>query len=152
MLSEGFVGSASPPVPGDRPTYGYGSTYRPDGSPVRQGDKITPEAARVLLKRDVANTYEAGVKRCAGDIPMHQYEFDFLVDVAYNMGVRTACASSMVTLFRAGEYAQGCDYILKYDKLLGVHCADPANAGVQGCKGIMARRERQRRMCQGELQ
>ena len=50
-LDEGFSGKASPPVKGDKPTYGFGSTMRPDGSPVRSGDTITPPAAIQLSLR-----------------------------------------------------------------------------------------------------
>ena len=42
---EGFRDKAYIPVPGDRPTVGFGSTYNLDGTPVKMGDTATPQKA-----------------------------------------------------------------------------------------------------------
>lgn len=49
---EGFSAQAYPdPLTGGEPwTYGFGSTKKADGSPVKQGDFIEKEAARILLR------------------------------------------------------------------------------------------------------
>ena len=44
-LSEGYTDKAVIPVPGDRPTKGFGATFNPDGSAVRLGDTTTPPRA-----------------------------------------------------------------------------------------------------------
>lgn len=151
MNSEWFVGTAAIPVPEDRPTYGYGETIRPDGKPVQIGDKIDKPTARARLEYRVENDYAAGIRKCAGDVPMHQYEFDALGDMAYNMGVPTVCKASIVRLFREGKYREGCDTIFTFDKLNGKHCRDPLNLKtVPGCRGIMNRRQKQFDMCIGK--
>lgn len=49
---EGYVGQAYPdPLTGGDPwTYGYGSTKKADGSPVKCGDYIEKEPAKVLVR------------------------------------------------------------------------------------------------------
>ena len=56
LAHEGFTGHAVIPVQGDRPTVGFGSTFREDGRPVQLGDTITPQKA-------VARTH-APTSRC----------------------------------------------------------------------------------------
>ena len=53
VAQEGYTDKAVVPVKGDRPTVGYGSTFRDDGSPVQMGDTITPIQA---LKRSHAHS------------------------------------------------------------------------------------------------
>lgn len=147
---EGFSPVAVQPVPGDRWTYGHGETFRPDGSPVKQGDTITRERADTLLRKRVNDQYEAGVNRCAGDILMTQYEKDVLIEIAYQNGVAGVCSYSIIRKFRAGQYEEGCKSILTIDKLKGRHCSRPENRyRKDGCNGLMNRRERQYRSCMG---
>ncbi len=40
---EGFKDTAYKPLPTDRWTYGYGSTFKLDGSPVQEDNFISPE-------------------------------------------------------------------------------------------------------------
>lgn len=42
---EGYQETAYIPVQGDRPTVAFGNTFNPDGSPVKLGDKVTPQKA-----------------------------------------------------------------------------------------------------------
>jgi len=145
MNREGFTDHAVIPVPGDRPTYGHGSTFRPDGSPVQMGDTITRTEARTLVFRDMENTYAAGIRKCAGNLMLLQREFDFLVDSADNLGVKTVCNSSMIVKFRSGDYPGGCAAIKKYKFFHKKDCTIPANK----CAGIPIDRERAYRMCMG---
>lgn len=148
---EGFDPVAVQPVPGDRWTYGHGETFRPDGSPVQKGDTITRARADTQLRMRVADQYEAGVNRCAGDLIVTQYEKDVLIEIAYQNGVAAVCSYSIIQKFRAGQYAEGCASILTIDKLKGRHCSKPENRyRKDGCKGLMNRRERQYRSCMGE--
>lgn len=149
-IDEGFNPVAVQPVPGDRWTYGYGDTFRPNGTPVQQGDTITRERADTLLRKRVNDQYEAGVNRCAGDILMTQYEKDVLIEIAYQNGVAGVCSYSIIRKFRAGQYVEGCQSILTIDKLQGRHCSRPENRyRKDGCNGLMNRRERQYRSCMG---
>ena len=146
---EGFREGAYVPVKGDVPTIGYGTTTRPDGSRVRLGDTITEPEARARATADIHDTYAMGIKQCLGETPLYQYEFDALVDAAYNMGVGAVCKSGMVRSFKAGNYQAGCEYILKYRFSQGRDCFLPENAKV--CGGIKKRREYEYRMCMGLL-
>lgn len=149
--SEGFVAKAMKPVPEDRWTVGYGSTYHADGSPVKRGETITEPEARKLLEITVRNEYEAKIKACAGDIPMRQAEYDAVIDLAYNVGAEKVCRFSIFRKFRAGDYAAGCAVIPTVDMLNGKHCRAGNNLrAVPGCRGLMTRRQRQYAICKGE--
>ena len=111
-IDEGFVGKAAPPIKGDKPTYGLGSTERPDGKPVQTGDTITPPAAIALSLRQ-AQVKEAAIKRCV-TVPLHQYEYDAFVSLAYNVGETAFCRSTLVARVNAGDYAGACDEILRW--------------------------------------
>ena len=149
--SEGFVAQAMKPVPEDRWTYGYGSTFKEDGTPVQPGDRITRKGARTLMELKVRDEYQPIIYRCAGDIPMTQGEFDALINLGYNIGAEKVCRYSIIRKFRAGDYEAGCQAILTIDMLNGKHCARDNNIRkVPGCKGILNRRQEQLQMCRGE--
>ncbi len=57
---EGFVSVAGSPLPGDVPTYGYGSTRHVDGTSVVAGEMITEPEARTLAEGQIRDVYEAG--------------------------------------------------------------------------------------------
>lgn len=64
-------------------TIGYGTTYYPDGNPVRSGEVITQERAEFLLKWQVlekSGSVDSLVK------VVNQNQFDALVSFAYNVG------------------------------------------------------------------
>lgn len=114
---EGYTDKAIVPVPGDRPTVGFGSTFRDDGKPVRMGDAITPVKA---LQRSLAHLQkdEAGIKRCI-TVPMYQSEYDAYLSLAYNIGVPAFCKSTLVKKLNAGDYSGACREVLKWDKFRG---------------------------------
>lgn len=150
---EGFDSQATQPVPGDRWTYGHGSTFKADGSPIQPGDTISRKQADKLLRKTVTDKYEAGINQCAGDLLLYPHEKDILVELAYQNGVRTVCGYSIITKFRAGDYGAGCASILTIDKLQGRHCARPENRyRKDGCKGLMNRQERQYTTCMGSVE
>ena len=147
---EGFDGSAVQPIPGDRWTYGHGSTFKEDGALVQRGDTINREQADKLLRKTVTDKYEAGINRCAGDLMLYPHEKDVLIELAYQNGVKAVCGYSIIPKFRAGNYEAGCASILTIDKLQGRHCSRPENRyRKDGCKGLMNRRERQYKSCMG---
>lgn len=114
---EGYSDKAIVPVPGDRPTVGFGSTFRDDGSPVQMGDSTTPVKA---LQRSLAHLQkdEAGVKRCI-TVPLYQSEYDAYLSLAYNIGVPAFCKSTLVKKLNAGDYSGACQEVLKWDKFRG---------------------------------
>ena len=134
-ISEGFEPVARPPVPGDVPTGGFGST-RAEAGPMRAGERIDPVRGLILLQRD-ASEAERAVKRCA-PVPMHQHEYDAFVSLAYNIGENAFCKSTLVRKLNAGDYAGACREILKWDKFRG-----------QPLRGLTMRRQAEYRQCTG---
>jgi len=141
-VSEGWEPVARPPVPGDVPTGGFGST-RGESGPMRPGERIDPVRGLILLQRD-ASEAERIVRRCA-PVPMHQREFDAFVSLAYNVGpgkagvkdgfceLKRGGPSTIVRRLRAGDYKGACDAILSWDRfqgkpLRGADAAPPARA------------------------
>ena len=59
-VSEGWEPVARPPVQGDVPTGGFGST-RAESGPMKAGERIDPVRGLILLKRDAAEAERAGL-------------------------------------------------------------------------------------------
>ena len=135
--SEGFSEKAIIPTKGDVPTYGYGSTRKTDGSPVRMGVSITRKQAAELVNRD-ASQFSAAIKRCV-KVPLTQGEFDAYVSLTYNIGAGAFCKSTLVKRLNAGDYAGACAEIKRWDKM-----------GGKVLRGLTARRDREYRMCVGD--
>lgn len=128
---EGYTGEAVIPVPGDVPTIGFGTT---DG--VKMGDRITPPVA---LKRALADVeaFEGAIKQCV-TVPLHQYEYDAYVSLAYNIGTGAFCSSTLVRKLNASDYAGACAEISRWDKFNG-----------QPLPGLTRRRAAERAQCEG---
>lgn len=139
---EGFTDKAVIPVEGDRPTVGFGSTFREDGSPVQMGDKITAPKA-LARSLDHIQKDEKGIKTCVTS-PLLQAEYDLMVDFAYQYGTKALCASSIVKEANAGRYAESCAGYLKYRKVAGYDCSTPGN---RRCPGVWARSQERNRKC-----
>lgn len=131
---EGYTDRAIIPTKNDRPTVGFGSTFREDGSPVQTGDTITPpRAARRALAHIQKD--ELGLKRCIPPATlMSQAEWDILVDFAYQYGVARTCQSSMVRHTIAGDYEAACRSYRAYKFAGGYDCSLPANSRI--CGGV----------------
>lgn len=143
VADEGYTDQAVRPLPADRPTYGFGSTWRPDGSAVQMGDTIKPPQALALTLREVRKG-ETALHRCV-TAPLTQGEFDSLVSLAYNVGASAVCNSTMVRLHNAGQHAQACAQFDRWVFFQSLDCRDPANR----CSGLPKRREKERAMCEG---
>lgn len=143
---EGYTDKAVIPVKNDRPTVGFGSTFRDDGSPVQMGDTITPQQA---LARTLAhiNKDESGIKACV-KVPLNQVEYDTLVNFSYQYGVNTLCKSSIVRFANAGNYAASCNAYLEYKYAGGYDCSIPGN---KRCSGVWKRSQERQKACMGAL-
>lgn len=139
---EDFVGKAMIPTKGDRPTVGFGSTFRDDGSPVQIGDTITPVAAMVRSLKHIQKD-EGRLKKCVTG-PVNQDEYDILLDFSYQYGTETACNSSMVRHINAGNYAQACESYLLYKRAAGFDCSTPGNTR---CAGVWTRSQERHAAC-----
>ncbi len=141
---EGYTDRAVVPVPGDRPTVGFGSTFRDDGTPVQMGDSITPVKA---LQRTMAHIQkdETALKQCV-TAPLAQHEYDTLVGATYQYGVRAVCSSSMVKLTNAGRYEEACQAYARYRFVAGRDCSIRSN----GCYGVHLRAQERVKSCMGQ--
>jgi lysozyme len=142
-IHENYVGEAMIPIPGDRPTVGFGSTFHEDGTPVKLGDKVTPVKA---IRKSLAHIAkdELKLKRCVkGDL--HQEEWDILVNFGYWRGSAGACRSDVVKYINQGDYIASCKAYLNLDsrKAAGKDCADPANK----CRGVWLRAQERHKKC-----
>ena len=130
---EGYTERAAPPVPGDVPTYGFGST----GPDVKAGDRIDPVRAVQRAARDVTR-FEGAIKACV-TVPLYQHEYDAFVSLAYNIGPAAFCGSTLVRKLNAGDYDGACAEILRWDRFKG-----------QPLSGLTKRRRAEAAQCRGE--
>lgn len=142
--AEGYTDKAIVPTKGDRWTVGHGSTLRDDGTPVQMGDTITAPKA---LARTLAHIQkdESALRQCV-TAPLHQKEYDLLVDFSYQYGAKATCGSSMVRLVNAGQYAQACGAYLRYRFAAGYDCSTPGN---KRCWGVWTRQLNRYNQCIG---
>lgn len=161
MYQEGYTDTAVIPVKGDVPTVGFGMTKRPDGSPVRMGDRTTPVEA---LQRSLAHIQqdEERLRKCV-TAAVFPGEWDVLLDHAYQYGVGATCASDVVRLTNLERYAEACDAYLQYRYITsgkpmpgwepyskgGVtrwrfDCSTPGN---KVCRGVWTGSQRRQKLC-----
>lgn len=131
LLHEGYKDKAYTPVPGDKPTIGFGTT---EG--VRRGDTITPLQAVTRALADVER-FEGAVRRCV-KVPLHQDEYDAYISLSYNIGGDAFCRSTLVRKLNAGDYGGACREILRWDKFQG-----------KPLPGLTARRQKEYATCVG---
>ena len=115
------------------PTIGFGET-----AGVKMGDKTTPERALVQLLTSTEKHADA-IRQCI-KVPLYQHEFDAYVSLAYNIGTGAFCRSTLVKKLNAKDYAGACEEIRRWNK-----------AGGKVLPGLTKRREKEYRMCMGEI-
>jgi lysozyme len=142
LLSEDFTGHAIIPTKNDRPTVGFGSTFKEDGTPVKLGDTIAPPKAVKLALTHIQKD-ELNLKQCVkGD--MSQAEWDILVDFAYQYGTSRTCSSSIVRNINLGNYVSSCNAYTLYKFSGGYDCSIPGN---KICFGVWKRNLERRDKC-----
>lgn len=138
VVHEGYTDSAIIPTKGDRATVGYGMTFHSDGSPVKLGDTTTPVKA---LQRTLAYIQkdETRIKQCV-TAPLHQIEYDTLLNFSYQYGITRLCNSSMVKLANQGDYIGSCKAYLQYRFAAGYDCSTLYNGQKnKRCWGVYSR-------------
>ncbi|MBK6052452.1 glycoside hydrolase family protein [Acinetobacter baumannii] len=142
---EGFTSKPVIPVKGDRPTQGYGSTFKPDGSPVKMTDPpITRATADKWLRNDVAKR-EVAFKNSLKGVKLSQTEYDLYLDFSYQYGVSAWAGSSMLKNLKLGKYKAACDSLLKYKYVAKRDCSIRSN----GCYGVWTRQLERHAKCIG---
>lgn len=131
---EGFRERAYIPVPGDRPTAGFGFTFREDGTPVRLGDTITrPEAERRLGKE--LYSYRLKISECI-KVPVTENQADAFTSLAFNIGTGAFCKSTLVRKLNLYDYQGACQEILRWNLFQG-----------KPLKGLTNRRKDENKLC-----
>ena len=113
------------------PTVGVGHLVEPEDR-LRVGDRISERRVLDFLDADLAEA-ESGVRELVGDLPLHQHEFDALLDLVYNVGIGNVSPSESPRLNAAidrGDY-EGIAAELNY-----------THAGGRFAKGLEYRSER----------
>ncbi|MEX0357825.1 lysozyme [Acinetobacter baumannii] len=142
---EGFTSKPVVPVKGDRPTQGYGSTFKPDGSPVKMTDPpITRATADKWLRNDVAKR-EVAFKDSLKGVKLSQTEYDLYLDFTYQYGIGAWSSSSMLKNLKVGKYKAACDSLLKYKYVAKRDCSIRSN----GCYGVWTRQVERHAKCIG---
>ena len=131
-LNEGYRGEAYKDAVGV-PTVGYGETKG-----VTMKSRTTPDRALVQLLSS-ANSHADDIRQCI-KVPLYQHEFDAYVSLAYNIGAKNFCGSTLVKKLNAGDYTGACEQIRRWDR-----------AGGKVLAGLTKRREKEYRMCMGEV-
>lgn len=111
-LHEGYVGHTYKDSVGIN-TIGFGTT---DG--VKPGQKITVERALVKLGTNVTEKEQA-MKKCLGDVPLYQHEWDAYVSLSYNIGTGGFCSSTLVKKLKSKDYTGACKEILRWNRAGG---------------------------------
>nr|WP_229515641.1 lysozyme [Massilia sp. CFBP 13647] len=143
ISSEGYTEAAVVPTKNDRPTVGFGSTFRDDGAPVQLGDRITPVRA---VQRAAAHLSkeEAAFRASIPGVELHQAEYDLYMDWVYQYGTGAWRASTMRRQLLAGQYGAACDALLLYRKSDGYDCSTPGN---RTCPGVWTRQLARHKKC-----
>ena len=131
---EGLRLSAYPdPESGGAPwTVGYGSTHYADGTPVRQGDRITEAQADAALQAYVTDYVSPALERIPGWGEMSPNMREALVDFGYNLGANFYGSDGFATISAALRERRWHDV----PAALELYC-DPGSA----ChEGLLARR------------
>ena len=134
-VHEGYRGEAYVPVPGDRPTIGFG-----DAHGVQLGDRTDPVRALIRLGEHV-DAQQREMRACLGDVALYQHEWDAYVSLAYNIGTGAFCGSTLVRKLKAGDYEGACAEIKRWVYFQG-----------RVLPGLVNRREAEYRMCMGDAE
>lgn len=118
-------------------TIGYGSTYWPNGQPVKQGEKLADEAEAEHLFSITLEDFELCV---CGELvwPIEQHGFDALVSLAFNIGTSAFRGSTLAKILKHGDYEAAATQFPRWNKQSG-----------KVLSGLVRRREQERRMFLG---
>lgn len=143
LTSEGYTDRAVIPTKNDRPTVGFGSTFKEDGSAVKMGDTITPVRAVQRASAHIGREEEA-FRASIADVPLYQEEYDLYLNWTYQYGLGAWKSSSMRRHLLSRNYYQACDAFLLYKKSGGFDCSIPGN---KVCAGVWKRQLERHAAC-----
>lgn len=147
---EGYTETAVVPTRNDRPTYGFGSTLRDDGAPVRLGDRTTPVRALHTVQAHLARE-EGQFRASLPAVALTQGEYDVYVDFLYQYGIGNWQGSSMRRHLIRGEYRQACDALLLWKRAGGYDCSTRVDGRPNTiCWGVWQRQQQRHARCVAE--
>ena len=125
-----------------KPTIGWGTTYYPNGTPVRMSDKPVTRTEAARIKQAVLNEdFSPAVNMMFSDEiergAITQNMFDALISLVYNIGVMGLKASSIYRNIKAGRYSAAADSFLLYNK-------GRINGRLEVTGGLVTRRHKER--------
>lgn len=125
-----------------KPTIGWGTTYYPNGTPVRMSDKPVTRTEAARIKQAVLNEdFSPAVNMMFSDEiergAITQNMFDALISLVYNIGVMGLKASSIYRNIKAGRYSAAADSFLLYNK-------GRINGRLEVIGGLVTRRHKER--------
>jgi len=148
---EGYTETAVIPTKNDRPTVGFGSTFHPDGTPVRLGDRVTPDRALHTAQAHIAGEE----KRFRASLPgvyLTQSEYDLYLDFTYQYGTGNWQTSSMRRQLLEGNYRAACDALLLWKRAGGDDCSTLINGKPNKvCWGVWDRQLERHAKCVAAL-
>lgn len=103
-----------PGTGGDPWTIGWGST----GEGIRKGVTWTQQQADERLRADVLR-FAKGVSDAIGGAATTQHQFDAMVSLAYNIGVKAFSDSTLLRLHKAGNYSLAAEQFERWNKAGG---------------------------------
>lgn len=144
---EGYTETAVIPTKGDRPTTGFGSTFREDGTAVRMGDRTTPVRALHTAQAHLSKE-EQKFRASLPGVALTQGEYDLYVDFVYQYGSGNWGTSSMRRQLLAGNYRAACDALLMWKRAGGYDCSTMINGQPNKvCWGVWERQQERRAKC-----
>lgn len=151
-VHEGYTTNAVIPTEGDVPTYGYGSTVKPDGSRVRMGERTDPVNALKTMHAHLSREEKIFRDSLPG-VEMTQAEYDNWMQFVYNFGTGNWMKSSMRRELLAGNPRAACDALLKYRYAAGYDCSTRINGQPnKRCWGVWTRQQERHAQCLEAMQ
>ena len=149
-VHEGYTDDAIIPTKGDVPTYGYGSTYKADGTRVKMGDRTDPVNALKTFKAHL-DREERAFRDSLPGVSLTQGEYDMYMDFVYQYGITAWRSSSMRRNLLAGKHKLACDSLLAWRKAAGYDCSTTINGQPnKRCWGVWTRQKERHAKCLGE--
>lgn len=104
------------PGTGGKPfTIGWGSTTDEQGNPIAPGTVWTQERADSRFALDLAK-FEQGVSDLIGSAATTQGQFDAMVSIAYNIGLKNFQTSTLLKMHKAGNFGGAFGQFARWNK------------------------------------
>lgn len=120
----------------------YGHTGEIAGKPI--GSTFTKDECEAILLQDLVGAFR-GIEPCMPE-GVSKNALAAYLDLAHNAGAGAVCKSSIARKLAAGDYAAACATISDFRFVGKTDCA----LNLKVCGGIVARRAKERALCEKE--